>query len=52
VFYANSITLTPGTVSVDVDGDNILVHAISIEAAADVERGDMNRRVVQFEGES
>jgi multicomponent Na+:H+ antiporter subunit E len=52
VFYANSITLTPGTVSVDVDGDNILVHAISIEAAADVERGDMDRRVVQFEGES
>jgi len=52
VFYANSITLTPGTVSVEVDGDGILVHAISREAAADIETGDMDRRVVQFEGES
>ena len=52
VIYANSITLTPGTVSVDVDGDEILVHAISREAAAEVETGDMDRRVVQFEAES
>lgn len=51
VIYANSITLTPGTVSVDVDGGEILVHAISREAAADVETGDMDRRVVQFEGD-
>ena len=51
VIYANSITLTPGTVSVDVDGSEILVHAISREAAADVETGDMDRRVVQFEGD-
>ena len=52
VVYANSITLTPGTVSVDVEGSEILVHAISGEAAADVEAGDMDRRVVQFEGEA
>ena len=52
VIYANSITLTPGTVSVDVDGEDFLVHAISKEAAADVETGDMDRRVSRFEGES
>ena len=27
--YANSITLTPGTVTVDVDGDMLLVHALT-----------------------
>ena len=52
VIYANSITLTPGTVSVDVDGETFLVHAISKEAAADVETGDMDQRVSRFEGES
>jgi multicomponent Na+:H+ antiporter subunit E len=52
VIYANSITLTPGTVSVDVDGEDFLVHAISKEAAADVEAGDMDQRVSRFEGES
>lgn len=35
VMFANSITLTPGTVSVDVGRDTILVHAFT-EAAADV----------------
>jgi multicomponent Na+:H+ antiporter subunit E len=26
--FANSITLTPGTVTVEVDGDRMLVHAL------------------------
>ena len=43
--FANSITLTPGTVSVDVDGDVIVVHALTAEAATDVLAGEMNRRV-------
>jgi len=29
--FANSITLTPGTVSVDMDGEEILVHALLSE---------------------
>ena len=45
VIYANSITLTPGTVSVRVVGDSILVHALSAESAAGVAQGDMDRRV-------
>lgn len=32
--FANSITLTPGTVTVDVDGDMLVVHALSGEAAS------------------
>ncbi len=50
--YANSITLTPGTTSVDVSArdDEILVHALTGEGAADVVEGAMDRRVVAFEG--
>jgi multicomponent Na+:H+ antiporter subunit E len=52
VIYANSITLTPGTVSVDTDGDEITIHALTEEAARAVETGDMNRRVSRLEGSS
>ena len=31
--FANSITLTPGTVSIDIDEDSILVHALLSEMA-------------------
>ena len=50
VTYANSITLTPGTISVDINGDEILVHALTREGAAGVADGDMDRRVTEFEG--
>lgn len=49
VIYANSITLTPGTVSVDVEGDEIVVHALTEEAAAEDASGEMNRRVTALE---
>ena len=52
VIYANSITLTPGTVSVDTDGDEITIHALTEEAARAVETGDMDRRVSRLEGPS
>lgn len=44
VIYANSITLTPGTVTVDIDGDELLVHAIT-QDMADGLAGDMGDRV-------
>jgi len=50
VVYANSITLTPGTVSLDVDGDEITVHALTREAAQGVETGEMDRKVSWLEG--
>lgn len=50
VIYANSITLTPGTISMRVTGGRILVHALTTEAAAGVETGDMDRRVCALEG--
>ena len=48
--YANSITLTPGTLTVGVDGDNLLVHALNGAGADDLETGRMNARVSRFEG--
>ena len=50
VIYANSITLTPGTVSIDVRDATIEVHAITREMAEGLETGEMDRRVTQMEG--
>lgn len=51
VIYANSITLTPGTVSVVVDEDEetILVHALTEASARDLRSGDMSRQVQSTE---
>lgn len=48
--YANSITLTPGTLTVGVSGKEFVVHALTREGAADLEAGHMDRRVTRFEG--
>jgi len=49
VMYANSITLTPGTISLDVRNNQILIHALTEEAAQGVLSGDMGRRVAALE---
>ena len=49
VIYANSITLTPGTVTVNLEGDRIMVHALLEESIKDLESGEMDRRVAQLE---
>jgi len=49
VSYANSITLVPGTVAIDVEGDAVTVHALTRAAAADLEGGEMDRRVSNME---
>jgi len=43
--YANSITLTPGTISVATGEDSITVHALTPEGARDVESGAMQNMV-------
>ncbi len=48
--HANSITLTPGTISVEVGRDELLVHAVTEAGAAGIRSGDMDRRVTRFEG--
>ena len=51
VIYANSITLTPGTVAVETDEGVIDVHALTRESAEDVRSGGMDGRVTDMEGE-
>ena len=48
--YANSITLTPGTIALDVRRDTILVHALTKDSQEGLETGDMDRRVTRLEG--
>ena len=49
VTYANSITLTPGTVTLDVRDGEFLVHALTTASAEGLESGDMDRRVAHLE---
>ncbi|MFK7897093.1 MAG: Na+/H+ antiporter subunit E [Myxococcota bacterium] len=49
VIYANSITLTPGTVTLDVRGEKMLVHALTRDSAEGLLSGEMDRRVTQLE---
>ena len=48
--YANSITLTPGTITMSLKGDLLTVHALTREGAIDLEHGAMDARVRAFEG--
>lgn len=49
VIYANSITLTPGTVAMDLDGERVTVHALTKKAVQDLQAGEMGRRVRRLE---
>lgn len=44
---ANSITLTPGTVTIKIIGDDFYVHAINEKAAAGLD-GEMERRIARI----
>ncbi|MDH3280544.1 MAG: Na+/H+ antiporter subunit E [Gammaproteobacteria bacterium] len=49
VIFANSITLTPGTVSMDLVDGEIEVHALTEAAADALHGGEMDRRVTALE---
>ena len=49
VMYANSITLTPGTVTTQLDEDVLEVHALTTEMAEDVKSGQMDKMVTWLE---
>lgn len=45
VLYANSITLTPGTVTVELSDHHITVHSLLEENIRTLEQGDMCKRI-------
>ena len=50
VIHANSITLTPGTITVEVGMGEMLVHALTASGAAALAGSEMDRRVAALEG--
>lgn len=50
VTHANSITLTPGTITIEADYGQFLVHALTQDGAAGLASSEMDRRVTRFEG--
>lgn len=48
VILGNSITLTPGTITVEIEGNKFLVHALTREAADGLFTGDMEYRVARI----
>ena len=50
VLYANSITLTPGTLSVDLEDDEMTVHALQASSIEEIKEGDMERKITGLWG--
>lgn len=50
VLLANSITLTPGTITIEVNKHEFIIHAVTREAAEGVLMGGMIERVKRIEG--
>ena len=50
VVHANSITLTPGTLTIEAGAYEFLVHGLTREGAQGCVASEMDRRVTAFEG--
>ena len=50
VVYANSITLTPGTITLNVNEDVFIVHALTDATSDGVIEGTMDRKCKALEG--
>lgn len=50
VLLANSITITPGTITVDMQGDKLLVHCLDEDFARGLENSAMEKRLARMEG--
>lgn len=48
--YANSITLTPGTITLDAEGGEFTIHVLGTKRDADVLGIEMNERIARIEG--
>lgn len=47
--YANSITMTPGTITMEIEGDEFTIHALTRSSRQGIESGEMDRRVRSIE---
>ena len=49
MIYGNSITLTPGTLTVEVGQGDLFVHALCDRSLNELEFGEMDKRVSDLE---
>jgi multicomponent Na+:H+ antiporter subunit E len=47
--FANAITLTPGTLTVDMDDEYILVHGLEMEHIDEIEQSNMQKAFERLE---
>ncbi|WP_432473394.1 Na+/H+ antiporter subunit E [Amphritea sp. HPY] len=52
VLYANSITLTPGTLSVDLEEGEVTVHALQKSSLEELEEGYMEQKITGIWGQN
>jgi multicomponent Na+:H+ antiporter subunit E len=50
VMYGNSITLTPGTLTVEITDDEYIVHALTDSAAKGLNNSKMEKKILKIEG--
>lgn len=48
VILGNSITITPGTFTIDIDKDKFLVHGLVPDSSVPLENGDMQSRIMKL----
>lgn len=48
VIYANAITVTPGTITIDLQDDVITVHSLTDESSSNIRSGEKTARVRQL----
>jgi len=48
VLFGNSITLTPGTITAEVDRNNLIVHAMDKDLSEDVESKEMESKIADI----
>lgn len=46
--YANSITLTPGTMSMDIKGNKILVHALTSSIMEELRNSTLEKQILEL----
>jgi multicomponent Na+:H+ antiporter subunit E len=49
VIFGNSITLSPGTVTLDLHEGQVMIHCLSSESAEELQKGEANRRAAALE---
>ncbi|TVP84969.1 MAG: Na+/H+ antiporter subunit D [Acholeplasmataceae bacterium] len=49
--FGNAITLTPGTLTVDMNQDEIIIHGLRVEHIQDVQGSRMEQAFIRLEGE-